>query len=288
MIRMKLQKPFTLIPLLLATWLQAAVSPVPVSLRSTVSQYIGKTNVSIEYSRPNAKGREVYGELTPYGEVWRTGANVSTSIEFDTTVSISGTEVPAGRYSLFTIPQEDKWTVIINTVADEFGAFTYKEEADLFRFEAPVAKITDHTETFQFAFANVADNKADIQLSWQNTVVSFPISVTEESNYAMILAEIQHDIIDGNDSASGNYGEAARFYVKHEIDLEQATQWYDKCHELRPDSFWLHVENAQLLIKLNRKDEASTVMHAGLASATRQESNGGINWINGLIKELDL
>ncbi|EDY85075.1 hypothetical protein VDG1235_4709 [Verrucomicrobiia bacterium DG1235] len=272
--------------LLLATLSEARVAPVPASLRSTLKQQIGKTNVTVEYSRPNVKDRVVFGELVPFGEVWRTGANVSTALKFDTPLTIGDTELPAGRYSLFTIPRESSWTIIVNTVPDEFGAFTYDAAKDALRFEVEPFTIPSHIETFEIAFAELGKNVGQLQLRWANTIVPIPLSVTEESNDQVMLSEIKADIIDGGEPTWGNYGEAARFYDKRDLDLAAADEWYGKCTELNPNAFWMHVEHANLLIRLERLNEARAELEAGLSSAEKQNHEDGINWIKGELAKL--
>lgn len=271
----------------LATYTSASVSPVPQSLRSTVSQYIGKTQVSIEYSRPNVNEREIFGSLVPYGEVWRTGANVSTSIEFDTPLSISGTELPAGRYSLFTIPEADSWTIIINSVPDEFGAFSYDQSKDSLRVTVKPKTSNTNIESFEIAFTNLDHNVAEVQLRWKNTIVPISISVSDESNHQVMLSDIENDIINEREPTWGNYGEAARYYTTHNIDLEAADKWFAKSTELNPNAFWMNVEHANLLVSLDRKEDARATLEAGLASAKRQNNQGGTDWVASKLAELD-
>lgn len=266
--------------------LHAEVRPVPASLKSTIAQDVGKTTISITYSRPNAKGREIFGGLVPYDAVWRTGANQATTIELSTDVVLGGHEVAKGRYALFSIPGTDSWTIILNTVPDQFGAFNYDASKDLLRFEVPVESSPVHVETFAIEFAEVADNAATIELTWANSRVGIPVSVTEESNNAQIQAEIDRDIVGGAGLTWGNYGEAARFYVKQNKDLEKAVVWYQKCTELNPQAFWIFYENARLLAKLGRKDEAIAEANAGIASAKAGNNEGGQNMGREVLAEI--
>jgi hypothetical protein len=266
--------------------LQATVRPVPASLKSIITQDVGKTAVSITYSRPNANGREIFGALVPYGEVWRTGANQATTIELGTDVTLGEHNVAKGRYSLFTIPGEDSWTIILNTLPDQFGAFSYDAATDLLRFDVPVESQAVHVETFEIGFTHVANNTATIDLSWANSRVSIPISVTDESNNAEIQAEIDRDIIGGAEPNWGNYGEAARFYVKQDKDLATAVVWYDKCNELNPEAFWIYYEKARLLAKLGRKDEAVAAANAGIAAAKAAKHQGGQDMGKGVLADI--
>ena len=128
------------------------------------------------YGRPQAKGRAVFGKLVKYGKVWRTGANEATEITFYKDVTINGKELKAGTYALFTIPEEGKWTFIFNTDLHQWGAYTYKEKADVLRVEATPTTLDEEVDAFTILF----DKKkygADLILAWEKIMVSLPITV---------------------------------------------------------------------------------------------------------------
>ncbi|MFI2742645.1 DUF2911 domain-containing protein [Zhouia sp. PK063] len=127
------------------------------------------------YSRPQMNGRTIFGDLVPYGKVWRTGANESTEITFFKDVTLAGKKVKAGTYSLFTIPTDGEWTIILNSVLDEWGAYTYKEDKDVLRVQVPSTKADDAVEDFTIVFKPGMDG-ADMILAWDKTRVSVPIS----------------------------------------------------------------------------------------------------------------
>jgi len=157
--------------LALATAFSASIAQQkPASPPATATGKIGAANVKIVYSQPSARGRKVMGGLVPYGEVWRTGANECTTIEFDKPVKIEGKDLAAGKYALFTIPGENEWTVIINKDVKQWGAFKYKQEDDVLRVPVKPSKTTAPVETF-----NIAVGKDDVQLKWENTAVAFKI-----------------------------------------------------------------------------------------------------------------
>ena len=157
--------------LALATAFSASLAQQkPASPPATATGKIGAANVKIVYSQPSARGRKVMGGLVPYGEVWRTGANECTTIEFDKPVKIEGKDLAAGKYALFTIPGENEWTVIINKDVKQWGAFKYKQEDDVLRVPVKPSKTTAPVETF-----NIAVGKDDVQLKWENTAVAFKI-----------------------------------------------------------------------------------------------------------------
>ena len=130
----------------------------------------------VVYFRPAKKDREIFGKLVPYGKVWRTGANENTEIKFFQDVVIQGKTVKAGTYSLFTIPTETDWTIILNSDLDHWGAFSYKEANDVFRFTAPSKKTEALVENFTIQFAKSGDKSATMQLVWDTTLVELPIS----------------------------------------------------------------------------------------------------------------
>ncbi|CAN5420179.1 DUF2911 domain-containing protein [soil metagenome] len=130
---------------------------------------IDGVKVTIEYSQPSAKGRKVMGGLVPFGEVWRTGANETTTIEFSAPVKIEGKDVPAGKYGLFTVPGESEWVLIINK-GIKWGAYTYKKEEDVIRVSGKPSKTATLVEVF-----NIAVEKDQITIKWENTQVSFKV-----------------------------------------------------------------------------------------------------------------
>jgi len=164
-------KRFTFLMLAFATALSSAVAQdKPASPQATAVGKIGASTVKIVYCQPSAKGRKIMGGLVPYGEVWRTGANEATTIEIDKPVKIEGKDLAPGKYSLFTIPGENEWTIIINKDAKQWGAYKYKTEDDVLRVAVKPGKTTGPVETF-----NIAVGTDEVQLKWENTVVAFKV-----------------------------------------------------------------------------------------------------------------
>lgn len=142
----------------------------PLSPKETVKAKVGGANVEIVYSRPSSRGRTMLGGNEPFGEVWRTGANEATTIEFDKAVKIEGKELPAGKYALFTIPGEKEWTIIFNKEHKQWGAYNYRTEEDALRVTVPASKPKSFVETFTITAEN---NK--VNLAWENSQVSFAV-----------------------------------------------------------------------------------------------------------------
>ncbi len=148
-------------------------SPLDIAAFPT-SYKVSDKVVKITYSRPYKKGRDVYADLAPYGKVWRTGANEAPEITFYQDVKFGGKDVEAGTYSLFTIPNQDKWTVILNSDLNTWGAYTYKEANDVLRVEAPAQSSEEVIENFSIAFKEV-DGGAHMMMGWDQTYVEVPV-----------------------------------------------------------------------------------------------------------------
>jgi hypothetical protein len=135
---------------------------------------VGDTYVKVVYGQPLKKGRVIFGELEPYGKVWRTGANESTEITFSSDVTFGGTRVSAGTYSLFTIPNKDSWTIILNRALGQSGAFQYDETKDVVRFEVPVKTSQKMYEAFTVSFTE-AEGGTDLHLMWDLVHITAPV-----------------------------------------------------------------------------------------------------------------
>src|SRR5277367_2668359 len=150
--------------------------PAP-SPACTLKQRVGLTDVQIDYSRPNIKGREIFGSLVPYGQVWRTGANQATKIVFSTPVKLNGTEIPAGTYALMTIPGKDEWTIIINKGSEQWGAYKYDEKADVARFKAKPITLEKPVDSFTIGVNKIGDDSSVIDIVWDKTDVPIKLQV---------------------------------------------------------------------------------------------------------------
>lgn len=170
------------------------------SQAASVTQTIGVTDVSITYHRPGVKGRKVFGDLEPLGKVWRAGANEATVFSFSTDVMIDGTTLKAGRYSFFLIPTNGDWTVIFNTVADQWGAFRYDSSKDALRFTVKPAVIPNE-EWLSYSFSDLSSNSATVTMKWSTVAISFKImtntgkNVMDLANAFSSAAEQQNKIL---------------------------------------------------------------------------------------------
>jgi hypothetical protein len=161
---------FYLILFTLAAFNTSYAQEKPKSPEETVTGTIDGNNVTIVYCQPSARGRKVMGSLVPYGEVWRTGANAATTIEFSKPVKIEGKDLAAGKYELFTIPGENEWVVIFQKHAKQWGHYSYKKENDVLRVTVKPQKTSEFVETFKISLG-----KNDVNMKWENTSVSFNV-----------------------------------------------------------------------------------------------------------------
>ncbi len=136
----------------------------------TTEANVGDAKVTISYSAPSVRGRTIYGELVPFGKVWRTGANEATTIETSADITIGGENLKAGKYSLFSIPGKDGWTVIINSVSDQWGAYKYSEDKDVLRVDTDKIEMIDNKEQFEIMIDN-----GMLSFVWATTKVSVSI-----------------------------------------------------------------------------------------------------------------
>ena len=171
---------YTLLPLLLclaATELlaQEALKPRPSPLEMVTFKSPEDTYVKITYGRPQKRGRKIFGELVPFGKIWRLGANEATEITTSADIMLAGNHVPAGTYTIFSIPEKDKWTIILNKEPGQWGAYRYDESKDLLRFSVPTKQLKDVYEPFTIEFEQTA-NDVLLKMMWDRTGVEIPVA----------------------------------------------------------------------------------------------------------------
>lgn len=194
------------------------------SPKATVMQQVGLTDVTIAYARPGVKGRTIWGDLVPYGQVWRTGANEATTITFSTDVKVAGTGVPAGTYGLFTLPGEKEWTVILNKAAKQWGAYEYKAEEDLLRIPV-VPQEAPFTERMTFTFPNTTTDATDVTLAWEKLSVTFRVEVEVHSK---VMESARAAIAAAKADDWRTPLRAANYCLDNEVGLDEARGWVDR------------------------------------------------------------
>lgn len=241
-----------LAPSLLAA--EAKVEFPDASQHATLTQRVGLTDVSVDYSRPDKRGREIFGGLVPYGQVWRTGANQPTKIKFSDEVKIGGQDLAAGEYALYTIPGENDWTIILSRNTKLWGAYGYKPDADALRISVKPAALPTPVESFTIGFDDLKDDGATLALEWDQTRV--PVEFTTNT-----IAKVQKEIDGALQNPDGLkpqfYYSAASFYYEHDKDLAQAAKWIDQAiAKQEPARYFMFYKEAQIEAKLGHKDEA--------------------------------
>lgn len=238
------------------------------SPKATLKEQIGVATLEIEYSRPSAKGRKVFGELVPYGEVWRTGANEATKLTVGAEIAFGGQAVPAGTYALFTIPGEKEWTVIVNKVAGQWGAYKYDEKNDLVRVKATPARLAEPVETFQIALTDFKDDGANLVFAWESTKVAVKL----HSDVAkVIVPQIEAAMKEGGKKP---YFASAMFYYEHNLDLKQALAWMDEAIKEQPDAVWMVYRKG--LIQAKAGDKAGALASAKQALVLAEKAGGSL------------
>jgi hypothetical protein len=216
--------------------------PVP-SPSATIKQSVGLAEVTVEYSRPGVKGRTIYGDVVPFGKVWRTGANASTKITFGEDVKLDGNPVPAGTYAFYTIPDKDEWTIILNKNLTLWGSDGYKQEEDYLRFKVKTTALTNKVESFTFNMFDIAPTSVGMELLWEQTRVAFTIT-------ADIDAKVMKNIDATMATDKRPYYQAASYYYDNDKDMKQALTWINKAIEINSKAYWAIMLKAKIQVKL--------------------------------------
>jgi len=245
-----------------------SIKTPPPSTPQFVKQDFGLSNIELSYSRPGMKGRKIFGDLVPFGKVWRTGANQATTLTFGDAVTIGGTKIPAGKYGLLSIPGADEWTLIITHQLDVTNPAAYKPDQDVVRVMAKPFTLPFPMETFSILFANITSSTCDLQLIWENTVVVLPISTDVDTK---VMAQIDNAM----NKDTHPYFSAALYYLDNGKDLNKALEWFDKAIAQDPSaggSFFIVYQKARCLAKMGRKADAKATAQKGIDLA-KQANN---------------
>ena len=165
---------------------------IPVaSPRQTVEQQFSMAKISLDYGRPAVKGRKVFGELVPFGQVWRAGANGATKITFEQSIDFGGKIVPAGTYGVFVIPQEKEWKIILNKDANQWGAYSYDERLNVIDITVPTQKLTEAQEVFEIALNPKDENNVDMVFKWDLTKVMVSLKTANPATVIKIVDKLK-------------------------------------------------------------------------------------------------
>jgi len=265
---------------------EAQVQTPAASPSGSVTTTVGLTDIKIEYSRPRAKGRKIFGEgaafLVPYGSIWRTGANNGTKITFADDVTVEGKSVPKGTYLLFTWPGASEWTVsLYKDVSLGGNTEEYKASEEAAKFQVKPEKLTEKVETFTINIGDISDDSktAKIQLAWENTSVKFTVGVDFD-------ARVMKSIEASTKVSPGAYYQAAVYYLENGKDLNQALEWITKAAEANQKAYWVWYQKARIQKALNDKKGALASANVSLEAAKVDKNRDYEKMNEELIKSL--
>jgi len=212
--------------------------PSPSTIQ-TIQQEFGMGTIEVTYSRPGAKGRKVFGDLVPYGKLWRTGANAATKLVFSESVELNGRKIDAGTYVLYTIPGEESWEIILNKGIKNLGTEGYKETEDVARFKVEPVKTKTKTELFTMQFANIEGAFCELQLMWEKKLITIVIT-------ANIKEKIRSQIDAAMLTDKKPYWQAAQFYYEYDMNLSKALENVNKASDANPTAYWIYLYKAKI------------------------------------------
>jgi len=239
--------------------------PMP-SPPTTLKQRVGITDIEVNYSRPGVKGREVFGGLVPYDQVWRTGANSATKLTFSTAVTLNGSPIPAGTYELFTIPGKTEWTVIVHKNMSQWGDYQYDQKNDVVRVKAKPVTLPSPMESFAIGFSDLRDSSATFYLAWEKTRVPMKLEI---DTVGMLKPQVEAAM--AVEGAKKPYFASAMFYYENNLDLKKAMTWLDAGLEENPKAFWMIYRKGLILEKMGDKAGALAAANQSLKMASQAQ-----------------
>ena len=230
---------------------QAQIKTPAPSQFCKIEQGVGLTKVTIEYSRPNVKGRELFVEVEEFGKMWRTGANQTTKITFDDDVKLEGKDVKAGTYGLYTIPGKEKWTVMLTTDLKLNGSVDkYNTANEVARFDVMVESMPVNIETFTIDIGDIEDSGALISLLWGTYMVPIQMDLNTDDQ---VMASIEKAMAG---TSKGDYYAAGSYLFAKEKDMDKALEYVQKANSMGDKKFWQVYKEAEILAKMGKYKEA--------------------------------
>jgi hypothetical protein len=249
---------------------QSLVLDMPLqSQHALITQRIGITDITINYHRPLAKDRKIWGDVVPYGKVWRAGANMNTTITFSDPVMIEGKPLDKGTYGLHMIPNADEWTVIFSKAADSWGAFTYDQAEDALRVTVR-PKAAEMHDALTYEFDQLQPDSAVVEMEWEKVAVPFKVSADE---HALTLASLKKQFRGQAQYVWISWDDAANYLLTEKFGLDDALIYANKSIE-NEDRYDNEMTKSKVLIALNRKDEAAVAQKKALEVASPLQMHG--------------
>lgn len=248
---------------------QAQIKAPQASPRGIVKQEVGLTQVEVDYFRPSARGREVFGELVSFGKLWRTGANANTIISFSEEVIIDGKTLPAGHYALYTLPNHNNWDVIFYNDTNNWGTpKEWDETKVLLKTNVNPESMNDFTETFTINISAISNESALLELMWEKTKVSVKFEVPTDKT---VMKNIQTVM---NGPSADDYFAAAQYYYQSNKESQKALEWVNKAIAMKgEDAFWYLRLKALLHYRLGEKKNALETAKRSLESAQKANNS---------------
>jgi hypothetical protein len=255
-------------------------TPAP-SPKSTVEQMVGLTEVTVEYSRPSKKGRNIFGDLVPFGKLWRTGANKNSIVTFSDDVVIKGQTLKKGSYAIFTTPKVDMWEVVFYADTENWGTpENWNEKNVALSTNVDAQMLSNAVETFTIGINNVDNNSATLELSWDKTLVSVKFEVP---THKTAMASIEKALAG---PTSGDYFSSAQYFYQSNGDLNKALEYVNKAIDLNKDKpFWYTRQKSLIQAKLGDKKGAIETAKISLAAATAAKNDDYVKMNNDSIAE---
>ncbi len=251
-------------------------SPSPAQ---NVKQEFGLSTIELSYSRPGVKSRKVFGDLVPYGKVWRTGANQATTLTFGDSVIIGGEPIPPGKYGLLTIPGPNEWTIIITKQLDVTNPSAYKADQDIVRVKARTQEFPYPVETFTILFSNIMPASCDLAIVWDKTLVALPIKTEIDSR---IMAQINTAMT----KDSFPYFTAALYYLDNKKDIYKALEWFNKAVDQNPKAYFMFYQKARCQAKMGKNQEAMATAQQSMQLAKEAKNDDYVTLNENLIASL--
>ena len=257
---------------------QTLKTPAP-STSQTIKQAFGLGDITLDYSRPSAKGRVIFGDVVPFGKMWRTGANAATKITFSEDVKVEGKDVKAGTYAIYTVPNKDSWEVILYSDLTMGGnTSNYKAENEVLRVVVKSTTLSKSIETFTINLSDVTATSTTLEFIWEK--ISVPVKITTE-----IDSKVMKNIETTMAVDSRPYFQAANYYYSNNKDLNQSLIWVNKAIEQNPKAFWVTMLKARIELKLNDKKSAIATAETTAALAAEAKNDDYTKMANDLIAE---
>jgi len=248
--------------LFVTTIVAAQIDAPQPSPSAIVKQTVGLTEVTLEYSRPAMRDREIFGNLVPFDKMWRTGANANSTITFSDDVQFAGTDVKAGSYAVFTKPGKKDWKIMLYNDTSNWGTpRNWDDSKVVVTATVPVNKLKNAQESFTMAINELTMDSAHLQIMWENTMVAIPFTVPTETKTQASIDKVMAG------PGANDYYQAASFYLDAGKDLEKAHDWITKATEMNPKAFWMFRKKSLIEAKMGNTTAAITTAKQSLEKA---------------------